>query len=158
MSIAIFGSLPFLLSDTVGFIRKLPTQLIKAFKSTLDEVHESDLLIHVIDISNTDFEKHINAVEKTLTEINCIEKPQVFVFNKIDQYKYLPKDTDDLSPIKKENLSLKYWEETWMSKENKHVVFISCLQKINTDEFKNKLYELIKKIQSKKYPFNNFLY
>ena len=101
----VIKNLPFLLSDTVGFIRKLPTQLIKSFKSTLDEVHESDLLIHIIDISNRDFEKHIKAVESTLKEINCIEKPQFIVFNKIDQYKYLEKDPDDLSPIKKENLS-----------------------------------------------------
>ena len=154
----VIRNLPFLLSDTVGFIRKLPTQLIKAFKSTLDEVHESDLLIHVIDISNKDFEKHINAVEKTLKDINCVNKLQFIVFNKIDNYKYLEKDADDLSPIKKENLSLEYWENTWMSTENKHVIFISCLNKTNTLEFKNKLYEIIKEVQAKKYPFNNFLY
>tara|TARA_B100000530_G_scaffold287535_1_gene202808 strand:+ start:753 stop:1916 length:1164 start_codon:yes stop_codon:yes gene_type:complete len=154
----VIKNLPFLLSDTVGFIRKLPTQLIKAFKSTLDEVHESDLLIHVIDISNPNFEKHIEAVQKTLKEINCINKKQIMVFNKIDQYTYVEKDEDDLSPIQKENLSLDYWKNTWMSKENTHTIFISCLKQINTIEFKEKLYTLIEKIQQEKYPYNNFLY
>ena len=154
----VIQNLPFLLSDTVGFIRKLPTQLVESFKSTLDEVNESDLLIHVIDISNKHFERHIKAVEKTLKEINCIETPQILVFNKIDEYKYVPKDIDDLSPVKKENLSLDYWKETWMSKENKHVSFISCLKKHNTNQLKNQLYALIKEIQIKKYPYNNFLY
>ncbi len=154
----VIKNLPFLLSDTVGFIRKLPTQLIKAFKSTLDEVHESDLLIHVIDISNPQFEKHILAVQKTLTEINCIDKIQLMVFNKIDKYTYTEKDPDDLSPMQQENLSLDYWEKTWMSKENQHAIFISCLQQINTIEFKEKLYALIENIQKEKYPYNNFLY
>jgi len=154
----VIKNLPFLLSDTVGFIRKLPTQLIKAFKSTLDEVHESDLLVHVIDISNPNFEQHIEAVKKTLKEINCIDKTQIMVFNKIDQYTYVEKDNDDLSPIQKENLSLDYWEKTWMSKENQHTIFISCLKEINTIAFKEKLYELIERIQKEKYPYNNFLY
>ena len=154
----VIKNLPFLLSDTVGFIRKLPTQLVKAFKSTLDEVHESDLLVHVVDISNPSFEKHINAVEKTLHEINCRGKEQIVVFNKIDQFKYTEKDHDDLSPIKKENLSLEYWKKTWMAKEHVSTVFISCTKQINTAELKECLYEKIKKIQQKKYPYNNFLY
>ena len=154
----VIKNLPFLLSDTVGFIRKLPTQLIKAFKSTLDEVHESDLLIHVIDISNPNFEKHIEAVQKTLKEINCVNKKQIMVFNKIDQYIYVEKDEDDLSPIQKENLSLDYWQKTWMSKENTHTIFISCLKQINTMAFKETLYALIQNIQKEKYPYNNYLY
>ncbi len=154
----VIKNLPFLLSDTVGFIRKLPTQLIKAFKSTLDEVHESDLLIHVIDISNPNFEKHIEAVQKTLQEINCVNKKQIMVFNKIDQYKYIEKDEDDLSPIQKENLSLDYWKKTWMSKENTNTIFISCLKQTNTITFKETLYTLIENIQKEKYPYNNFLY
>ena len=154
----VIKNLPFLLSDTVGFIRKLPTQLVKAFKSTLDEVHESDLLVHVIDISNPSFEKHIDSVEKTLHEIQCRGKQQIIVFNKIDQFKYIEKEEDDLTPIKRENLSLRYWEKTWMAKENISTVFISCLKQINTNEFKEVLYEKIKDIQNKKYPYNNFLY
>ena len=154
----VIKNLPFLLSDTVGFIRKLPTQLIKAFKSTLDEVHESDLLIHVIDISNPNFEKHIEAVQKTLQEINCVNKKQIMVFNKIDQYTYIEKDEDDLSPIQKENLSLDYWKKTWMSKENTNTIFISCLKQTNTITFKETLYTLIENIQKEKYPYNNFLY
>ncbi|MAQ69474.1 MAG: GTPase HflX [Flavobacteriales bacterium] len=154
----VIKNLPFLLSDTVGFIRKLPTQLIKAFKSTLDEVHESDLLIHVIDISNPNFEKHIEAVQKTLQEINCVNKKQIMVFNKIDQYTYIEKDEDDLSPIQKENLSLDYWKKSWMSKENTNTIFISCLKQTNTITFKETLYTLIENIQKEKYPYNNFLY
>ena len=154
----VIKNLPFLLSDTVGFIRKLPTQLIKAFKSTLDEVKESDLLIHIVDISNINFEKHIESVKKTLKEIGAIHKPQIIVFNKIDQYEYEQKDVDDLSPINKENLSLTYWKETWMSKKNENVVFISAVQKINVTGFKEKLYNLIEEIQREKYPYNNFLY
>ena len=114
----VIKNLPFLISDTVGFIRKLPTQLVKAFKSTLDEVFESDLLIHVIDVSNPNFEKHIDSVTKTLKEINCNNKCQIMVFNKIDNYNYIKKDADDLTPIKRENLSLEYWKETWMSRSD----------------------------------------
>lgn len=151
-------NLPFLLSDTVGFIRKLPTQLVKSFKSTLEEVHEADLLIHVIDISNSQFEKHIDAVQKTLLEINCIGTPQLLVFNKIDQYQYIAKDPDDLTPVKRENLPLEYWKKTWMAKQHKNTVFISCLKQRNTNEFKEILYQLISDIQKKKYPYNHFLY
>jgi len=154
----VIQNLPFLLSDTVGFIRKLPTQLVESFKSTLDELHESDLLIHVIDISNPNFEKHIQAVEKTLKEINCIGKKQIIVFNKIDAFKYEVKDEDDLTPIKRENLSLKYWEKTWMAKTNQNSIFISCLKKININTFKDQLYQLILETQTEKYPYNNFLY
>jgi len=154
----VIKNLPFLLSDTVGFIRKLPTQLIQSFKSTLDELHESDLLIHVVDISNINFEKHIISVQKTLEEINCIGKPQIIVFNKIDLFEYIHKDQDDLTPIKRENLSLSYWEKTWMSKKNLNSVFISSTKKINTDIFKEHLYTLIQRIQKDKYPYTNFLY
>ena len=154
----VIQNLPFLISDTVGFIRKLPTQLIEAFKSTLDEVQESDLLIHVVDISNINFEKHMKSVEKTLNEINAIGKPQIIVFNKIDKYKFVVKDEDDLTPSTQENLSLDYWKDTWMSKSNKNVVFISSAKKINILNFKKKLYEEVKKIQAAKYPYSNFLY
>jgi len=154
----VIKNLPFLLSDTVGFIRKLPTQLIQSFKSTLDELHESDLLIHVIDVSNINFEKHILTVEKTLKEIKCVGKPQIFVFNKIDAFQYVKKDEDDLTPLKRENLSLSHWEKTWMSRNNKNSVFISSTKKINTEIFKKKLYCLIRDIQKEKYPYTNFLY
>ena len=151
----VIKNLPFLLSDTVGFIRKLPTQLVKAFKSTLDEVHESDLLVHVVDISNPSFEKHINAVEKTLHEINCRGKEQIVVFNKIDQFKYTEKDHDDLSPIKKENLS-RYWKKHGWPK-NMLAQYLFPAKQINTAELKECLYEKIKKF-NKKISYNNFLY
>jgi GTP-binding protein HflX len=154
----VIKNLPFLLSDTVGFIRKLPTQLVKSFKSTLDELHESDILIHVIDISNPNFEKHIQAVEKTLKEIECIGKKQIVIFNKIDAFQYEEKEKDDLTPIKRENLSLDYWEKTWMAKTNSNSVFISCVKKINIARFKNRLYDLVLETQKEKYPYNNFLY
>ena len=154
----VIKNLPFLISDTVGFIRKLPTQLVKAFKSTLDEVFESDLLIHVIDVSNPNFEKHIDSVTKTLQEINCNNKYQIMVFNKIDNYNYIKKDADDLTPIKRENLSLEYWKETWMSRSDCKTIFISCKKNINTENFKELLYEKVKLIQKEKYPYNNFLF
>ena len=154
----VIENLPFLLSDTVGFIRKLPTQLVQSFKSTLDELHESDLLIHVIDISNPHFEKHIQSVKKTLKEINCVGKKELVVFNKIDNFKYIKKDEDDLTPLRRENLSLNYWEKTWMAKQNVNHVFISCTRKQNITSFKETLYDLIIEIQKEKYPYNNFLY
>ncbi len=154
----VINNLPFLLSDTVGFIRKLPTQLIESFKSTLDEVHESDLLIHVVDISNIHFEKHIKTVDKTLKEINCIGRKQIIVFNKIDNFQYIEKESDDLTPIKKENLSLEYWKKTWMSKNNQNSIFISCKKKLNINDFKEILYNLVSEIQKEKYPYNNFFY
>ena len=154
----VINNLPFLLSDTVGFIRKLPTQLIESFKSTLDEVHESDLLIHAVDISNIHFEKHIKTVDKTLKEINCIGRKQIIVFNKIDNFQYIEKESDDLTPIKKENLSLEYWKKTWMSKNNQNSIFISCKKKLNINDFKEILYNLVSEIQKEKYPYNNFFY
>ena len=154
----VIKNLPFLLSDTVGFIRKLPTQLVESFKSTLDELHEADILIHVIDISNPNFEKQIHTVEKTLHEINCIGKKQIIIFNKIDAFQYQKKDEDDLTPIKRENLSLEYWEKTWMAKTNANSVFVSCIKKSNINLLKNRLYNLVLETQKQKYPYNNFLY
>ncbi len=154
----VIKNLPFLLSDTVGFIRKLPTQLIESFKSTLTELNESDILIHVIDVSNKNFEKHINTVEKTLTDIQCVGKKQLIVFNKTDNFQYVKKDDDDLTPIKRENRSLEYWEKTWMAKNNKNSVFISCVKKHNIELFKDNLYNIILSVQKEKYPYNNFLY
>ena len=154
----VIKNLPFLLSDTVGFIRKLPTQLVKSFKSTLDELNESDLLIHVVDISNSDFEKHMKSVDKTLKEISCIGKEKIIVFNKIDNFNYIKKDEDDLTPIKKENLSLAHWEKTWMAKHYDNTIFISCLEKTNINQFKDMLYKKVEIIQKKKYPYINYLY
>tara|TARA_B100000965_G_scaffold405862_1_gene441604 strand:- start:63 stop:1226 length:1164 start_codon:yes stop_codon:yes gene_type:complete len=151
-------NLPFLLSDTVGFIRKLPTQLVNSFKSTLDELNESDLLIHVIDISNADFEKHIKSVEKTLKEINCVNKETIIIFNKIDNYNYVHKDKDDLTPMKKENLSLDYWKQTWMSNGPYETVFVSCIKKTNINQCKELIYKKVEAIQKRKYPYNNYLY
>ena len=149
----VLNNVAFLLSDTVGFIRKLPTQLIESFKSTLDEVRESDLLIHVVDISNINFEKQINAVNKTLDEINCLEKEQIIVFNKIDLFQYIKKDEDDLTEWKAENFDLNYWKKTWMNKTNKNAVFISAKKKESLVELKKALSEKVKKIQLKKYPY-----
>ena len=154
----VIKNLPFLLSDTVGFIRKLPTQLIESFKSTLNELNESDILIHVIDISNKNFEKHINTVEKTLTDIQCVGKKQLIVFNKTDNFQYIKKEDDDLTPVKRENRPLAYWEKTWMAKNNKNAVFISCIKKHNIELFKENLYNIILSVQKEKYPYNNFLY
>ena len=125
----VLNNVAFLLSDTVGFIRKLPTQLIESFKSTLDEVRESDLLIHVVDISNVNFEKQIQSVNKTLGEINCLDKEQIIVFNKIDLFQHIKKDEDDLTEWELENYDLNYWKKTWMSKTNKNAVFISAKEK-----------------------------
>ena len=154
----VIKNLPFLLSDTVGFIRKLPTQLVKSFKSTLDELTESDLLIHVVDISNSDFEKHMMSVEKTLSEIDCADKQKIIIFNKIDNFKYIKKEEDDLTPIKKENFSLAHWEKTWMSKYYENTIFISCLKKTNIIQLKEMLYKKVEIIQKKKYPYINYLY
>jgi len=149
----VLNNVAFLLSDTVGFIRKLPTQLVESFKSTLDEVRESDLLIHVVDISNIHFEKQIESVKKTLDEINCLDKDQIIVFNKVDLFKHVEKDEDDLTEWELENYNLDYWKKTWMSKTNKNAVFISAKSKKSLAEFKNVLSEKIKKIQLKKYPY-----
>ncbi|MFO0357717.1 MAG: GTPase HflX [Sphingobacteriaceae bacterium] len=148
----------FLLSDTVGFIRKLPTQLVESFKSTLDEVREADLLVHVVDISHKNFEDHYNVVNQTLHDIGAGDKPVLLVFNKIDAFKYTPKDEDDLTPSTRENLSLEEIKRTWMKNMNNNCIFISAGKKQNMDELKNTLYELVKDMHIKRYPYNNFLY
>jgi GTP-binding protein HflX len=155
----VIGNLPFLLSDTVGFIRKLPTDLIESFKSTLDEVRESDLLIHIVDISHPAFEEQIKVVNHTLKDLGVSEKPQIIVFNKIDAFSYKAKDEDDLTPVAKDNYSLSDLKKTWMSSDKHHLtVFISAKTKENMDEFRNLLYEEVKKLHVKRYPFNDFLY
>ena len=154
----VLKNLPFLLSDTVGFIRKLPHQLVESFKSTLDEVRESDLLLHVVDISNPNFEEQIEIVNTTISDIGAQSKPQLIIFNKIDAYTFEVKEEDDLTPIKKENLSLNDLKQTWMSKLNIDSIFISALDKINFDELREILYERVKAMHVKRYPYNNFLY
>ena len=154
----VIKNLPFLLSDTVGFIRKLPHQLVESFKSTLDEVRESDLLVHVVDISNKNFEEQIEIVDKTIMEIGAEAKPQLIVFNKIDAYTYIEKEEDDLTPFTKENMSLENLKQTWMGKLDKESIFISALDKINFDDLKELLYQRIKDLHVKRYPYNNFLY
>ena len=153
----VIENLPFLLSDTVGFIRKLPTQLIESFKSTLDEVRESDILLHVVDISHPDFESQIETVNNTLNEIGAGDKKTILVFNKIDTYQYIEKEEDDLSPITKKNYTLDDWKKTWMAKD-KPCIFISAAEKENYQEFRDMLYNEIKDMHALKYPFDNFLY
>ena len=153
----VIGNLPFLLSDTVGFIRKLPHQLVESFKSTLDEVREADILLHVVDISHPNFEEQINIVHQTLDEINAADKPSVLVFNKVDAFTYEKKDEDDLTPATKANISLDDWKHTWMAKSGDSI-FISALQKDNFDAFRDKLYEIAKEIHAKRFPYNSFLY
>lgn len=154
----VFQNLPFLLADTVGFIRKLPHQLVESFKSTLDEVRESDLLLHVVDISNNSFEDHIEVVERTISEIGASDIPSLIVFNKIDQYTFTPKEDDDLTPTTKENISLEDLRKTWMAKSNNDAIFISALNKTHFKELRALLYERIKELHIKRYPYNNFLY
>ena len=155
----VIENLPFLLTDTVGFIRKLPHQLIESFKSTLDEVREADFIIHLVDISNPNFEDHIDVVNKTIFEIGAQGKPIMIVFNKIDAYTFIEKDIDDLTPPTKENISLQQLQKTWMSKiEDTDTMFISAKEKLNFDDFKSKLYDKIKKLHQVRYPYNNFLY
>lgn len=153
----VIGNLPFLLTDTVGFIRKLPTQLVESFKSTLDEVVEADLLLHVVDISHPDHEEQIEAVNRTLQEIGANDKPVIMVFNKIDAYTYVEKDEDDLSPMTKANWTLEMLQESWMSKLGK-TVFISAAAKNNIDALRDMLYDEVKRIHAVRYPYNNFLY
>lgn len=155
----VIGNLPFLLSDTVGFIRKLPTQLVDSFKSTLDEVREADLLLHVVDISHPQFEDHIASVNNTLAEIKGIDKPVLMVFNKIDAYKAEDFDDEDLV-IKRTGIhySIEEWEKTWMSKTNGDAIFISALNKGNLEAFKKKIYERVREIHVKRFPYNEFLY
>jgi GTPase len=154
----VIGNLPFLLSDTVGFIRKLPTTLIESFKSTLDEVREADVLIHVVDISHPNFEEHIEVVSETLADIKASDKPIILVFNKIDAFHYVPKEDDDLTPITKQNLSLDELKRSWMSKLNTPCLFISAVEKTNVDEFRKTIYEYAADMHKKRYPYNNFLY
>ncbi|MEZ7839063.1 MAG: GTPase HflX [Flavobacteriales bacterium] len=154
----VIENLPFLLSDTVGFIRKLPTQLVESFKSTLDEVRESDFLIHVVDISHEHFEEQVESVNKILDEIQASDKPTLMVFNKIDLFSYVKKDEDDLTPRTRANNSLDDWEKTWMSKMNNNCIFISAHEKQNWNEFKTTVYDLVKEIHTRRYPYNKFLY
>lgn len=154
----IIDNLPFLLSDTVGFIRKLPTKLIESFKSTLDEVREADLLIHVVDVSHPNFEEQLEIVNQTLKEIDPREKPTILVFNKIDAFTYVPKDEDDLSPVKRENLSLDDLKKTWMAKMHDNCIFISARDKQNVDQLKDMMYQSIKAIHVERYPYNDFLF
>ena len=152
-------NLPFLLSDTVGFIRKLPTQLIESFKSTLHEIKESDILLHVVDISHPNFEEHINSVNKILAEINCHNIPSIIAFNKIDAFSFIKKDDDDLTEKNKENFSLNDLKSSWMGRSNnKQTVFISAIKKDNIDELKQILYDKVKGLHVKRYPYNNFYY
>jgi GTP-binding protein HflX len=155
----VIGNLPFLLSDTVGFIRKLPHDLIESFKSTLDEVREADLLLHVIDISHPGFEEQMEVVNATLGDLGSLNKPTILVFNKTDIFSYTARDEDDLSPVKKENLSLDDLRHTWMASGNTRLtVFISAKTKNNIDEFKLMLYAEVKKIHMLRYPYNDYLY
>ena len=155
----VIGNLPFLISDTVGFIRKLPTQLVESFKSTLDEVRESDLLLHVIDITHKNFEEHMFSVEKTLSEIKSLNKPTIIVFNKIDNYKHESIDEDDLITKKtKSHYTLDDWKSTWMNKLGNDVLFISAKNKENIDSLKDLLYTKVRDIHVTRFPYNNFLY
>ncbi len=154
----VIDNLPFLIADTVGFIRKLPTDLVDSFKSTLDEVREADLLVHVVDISHPDFEEQINVVEKTLADLGCSEKPSMIVFNKIDAYTWTPQDSDDLSEPTKENISLQELKKTWMAKMDGDCLFISAKEKQNIDELREVLYKKVRELHVQKYPYNDFLY
>lgn len=155
----VIGNLPFLLTDTVGFIRKLPTQLVESFKSTLDEVREADLLLHVVDISHPNFEDHINSVHQTLDEIDGRDKPILMVFNKVDAYTHETIDDDDLIAEKTiAHNTLEDWKNTWMNRVNGEAVFISATEKTNLDEFRKKVYELVREIHVQRFPYNNFLY
>ena len=154
----IIENLPFLLSDTVGFIRKLPTDLVDSFKSTLDEVREADLLLHIVDISHPDFEEQIEVVNKTLADIGAAGKPMILVFNKIDAYTYIEKAADALTPRTKENLTLEELMKTWMAKMEDNCLFISAREKINMEELKSVVYQRVKELHVQKYPYNDFLY
>lgn len=155
----VIGNLPFLLTDTVGFIRKLPTALVESFKSTLDEVREADLLIHVVDISHPDYEEQINAVNRTLEAIGANDKPTLLVFNKIDAYTFVEKEEDDLSPVTRENWSLEMLQQSWMAKQNgPHTLFTSAANKQNIDQLRDLMYQEVKQIHAIRYPYNNFLY
>ncbi len=154
----IIGNLPFLLSDTVGFIRKIPTDLVDSFKSTLDEVREADLLLHVVDIAHPDFEEQIEVVNQTLADLGCADKPVIIVFNKIDAYTWTEKEADDLTPPTRENVSLAELERTWMAKLSDGCIFISARRQQNIDGLKDLLYRRVSQIHVQKYPYNDFLY
>ncbi len=154
----VIENLPFLLSDTVGFIRKLPHHLVESFKSTLDEVREADMLLHIVDISHANFEEQINIVNQTLYEINANNKPTYLIFNKIDAFNYIKKDEDDLTPKTKENITLNELKNTWISKNNSPCIFISATEKENIGELKKLLYKKVKKIHITRYPYDDFLY
>lgn len=155
----VIENLPFLLSDTVGFIRKLPTQLVESFKSTLDEVREADLLLHIVDISHPNFQEHIDSVNLILGEIGCSDKPTILVFNKIDAYTFETIDFDDLITERSEkHFTLEEWKKTWMNKMNGNALFISATEKQNMEEFRQKVYEEVKKIHITRFPYNDFLY
>ena len=155
----IIDNLPFLLTDTVGFIRKLPTHLVDSFKSTLDEVRDADVLVHVVDVSHPQFEEQIEVVNKTLQDVcGSINKPMILVFHKIDAFRYTPKDEDDLTPRKRENISLDEFRTTWMAKMNNNCVFISAKEKINIEELKLLLYQKAKEIHIERFPYNDFLF
>jgi len=160
----IIHNLPFLLSDTVGFIRKLPTMLVDSFRSTLDEVREADLLVHVVDISHPDFEAQIKVVNSTLADLGCADKPCVLLFNKIDAYRFTPKEEDDLTPPTRENISLQQLQETWMAKSKEAgggaeaVAFVSARQRTGIDELKQLLYKRVRQLHVQKYPYNDFLF
>ena len=151
-------NLPFLLADTVGFIRKLPTDLVDSFKSTLDEVREADMLVHVVDISHPDFEDQIRVVEQTLKELGCADKPSMIVFNKIDAYTWVEKDPDDLTPATKENVTLDDLKNTWMAKLHDDCMFVSARERQNIDELRELLYQKVRELHVQKYPYNDFLY
>lgn len=154
----IINNLPFLLSDTVGFIRKIPTDLVESFKSTLDEVREADLLLHVVDVSHPDFEEQIDVVNRTLADLGCAEKPEIIIFNKMDAYTWEAKDPADLTPATKENVSLEELERTWMAKAGENCIFVSARQKQNIDALKDLLYKKVKELHVQKYPYNDFLF
>ena len=154
----IIENLPFLLSDTVGFIRKLPTDLVDSFKSTLDEVREADLLVHVVDISHPDFEEQIEVVDKTIADLGASGKPTMIIFNKIDAYTYVKKAEDDLTPKTKENITLEELMKTWMAKLKDNCLFISAREKTNIDELKSVIYNKVREMHVQKYPYNDFLY
>ncbi len=154
----IIGNLPFLLSDTVGFIRKLPTDLVDSFKSTLDEVREADLLVHVVDISHPDFEEQIHVVEKTLADLGCASKPTILLFNKVDAYTCVEKEADDLTPRTRENITLSELEQTWMARLQDNCLFISARARTNIEGLKELLYKKVKELHVQKYPYNDFLY
>ena len=154
----IIDNLPFLLSDTVGFIRKLPTDLVDSFKSTLDEVREADLLVHVVDISHPGFEEQIEVVNRTLAEIDKTEKPMIMVFNKIDAFTFVPKEEDDLTPRTRENIDLDELKRTWMNKMQDNCIFISAKERTNIDALKTLLYERVKQIHITRFPYNDFLF